>query len=156
VRTKIFFITLFLGWLLPIAVAAQDNESVQSTANFHHRASSLVNPRDAVVVGNVRGIVSKHTVGTPVGTRLLLNSAQGPVDINLGPYLSTDVRASLAKAQLVQVIGIPRNFNGKNSLLAREIVFSGRQVTIRNEYGFLLRGNGRPQKQNQNNFGGGR
>lgn len=138
-KNRFLIAAFFLGWLTPICPMAQSNESVQSTANFHHTSGSVVNAKDVVIVGSVSRIVSGHTPGAPTGTHLLLNSAQGVVDANLGPYLSDDVRASLVNAQLVQVTGTPQTVNGKNYLLARQIVFSGRQVTIRNEHGFLVR-----------------
>jgi len=139
VKNKFLMAALFFGWLTPICIMAQSNASPQSTANFHHEPGSVISSNDIVVVGSVKQIVSNRTLGAHCGTHLWLNTAQGVVDANLGPYVSDDVRASLARAQLVQVIGIAQTVKGKNSVLARQLVFAGRQVTIRNEYGFLLR-----------------
>lgn len=138
-KNNLVVVTLFLGWLMPICAIAQGNGIPRPTGNFNHSSTSVVNPNDVVVVGSVQQLVSKHAPGTPAGAYLLLNTAQGVVDAHLGPYLSDDVRASLQKNQMVQVTGIPRTVNGKSYLLARQITVSGKQINIRNEYGFLLR-----------------
>ena len=39
----------------------------------------------------------------------------------------------------MQVVGISQTVKGKSYLLARQLVFSGGLVTIRNEHGFLVR-----------------
>ena len=74
-----------------------------------------------------------------MGTRILLKSEQGMIEANLGPYLSKDVQEGLANGQAVQIIGIPQTSHGQNYLLARQIVFAGQQITVRNEHGFLVR-----------------
>jgi len=138
-KNNLVVVALFLGWLIPICAMAQGNATLQPALNFQHSSASVANQHDIVVVGSIEQVISKHVPGTPAGTHLLLNSAQGVIDAHLGPYFPDDVRARLQKNQMVQVAGIPRTINGKSYLLARQITISGKQMNIRNEYGFLLR-----------------
>jgi len=70
---------------------------------------------------------------------LLIAGSQGVVDAHLGPYLDSDTRTALREGTLVQIVGAMETSRGKNVLLARELVFRGRTVTIRNAQGFLIR-----------------
>jgi hypothetical protein len=139
VKNKSLIVALFVSLLTPMFVVAQSNEETQSTANSQPNSGNLMNENDVVVVGSVKQIVSKHALGTPAGPYMLLNTPQGLAYVNLGPYLSNGLRTSLANAQLVQVTGITKTANGKSYLLARQIQFDGKQVHVRNQYGFLLR-----------------
>jgi hypothetical protein len=139
VKNKFLIVALFVSSLTPMFAVVQSNEENQSNVNSQPNSGNLVNANDVVVVGSVKQIVSKHALGTPAGPYMLLNTAQGLAYVNLGPYLSNDLRAGLANAQLVQVTGITKTANGKSYLLARQIEFDGKQIHVRNQYGFLLR-----------------
>ena len=45
----------------------------------------------------------------------------------------------------MQVVGVRENVHGKNVLLARQLIYGGRQVTVRNERGFLVRPASHPE-----------
>jgi hypothetical protein len=139
VKNKFLIVALFVSLLTPMFAVAQSSEENQSTANSQPTSGKVVNANDVVVVGSVKQLVSKHALGTPAGPYMLLNTAQGLAYVSLGPYVANDMRTSLANAQLVQVTGITETVSGKSYLLARQIEFDGKQVQIRNQYGFLLR-----------------
>lgn len=139
VKNKFLIVAFFISLLTPMLAVAQSNEENQSTANPQANSRNAVNTNDVAVVGSVKRIVSKHALGTPAGPYMLLNTAQGLAYVSLGLYLPNDLRASLANARLVQATGIAKTVNGKSYLLARQVQFDGKQVQIRNQYGFPVR-----------------
>jgi hypothetical protein len=102
--------------------------------------------KEITLVGTVRGFVSPPTLVSPPGLHLLISSKGRVVDAHLGPYLSDEDRYGLQAGQLVQVIGVNESVHGTNVLLARQLIFNGRLVTVRNERGFLVRNHGVSRK----------
>ena len=92
---------------------------------------------EITVVGTVAQIVTHPAHGSPMGMHILISSSGKEVDAHVGPFLSKANRDALKPGQLVQIVGVNKNIRGKNFLLARQLVFNGRQVTVRNERGFL-------------------
>jgi hypothetical protein len=90
--------------------------------------------------GTIEAVVSHSAPGAPTGLHLLMTSSQGTVDAHLGPYLSKEVQQTLRNGVALQVVGATAQFHGKSYLLAREIIFGGRTITIRSENGFLVQG----------------
>lgn len=56
----------------------------------------------------------------------------------MGPYLTTEIQESLAAGQSVAVTGVLGTFNGHDYLLVRQLAIGDRQITIRNQKGFLV------------------
>ncbi len=94
--------------------------------------------REITLVGTVKGFVSTPAK-SPVGLHLLLSSGGKVVDAHLGTFVSEENQQALHTGQLVQIIGVNENVHGRNFLLARQLIFDGRLVTVRNERGFLIR-----------------
>ncbi len=136
---ELFVTALCLGWLVCTAAMAQGVDSPQPITKINHWAGNIAHTNDVAVTGTVQKLLSERKPGTPMGARILLKSEQGVIEANLGPYLPKDVQEGLANGQAVQIVGIPQTSHGKNYLLARQLVFAGRQITIRNEHGFLVR-----------------
>jgi hypothetical protein len=61
------------------------------------------------------------------------------VDAHLGPYLTKDTQEALHAGLPMQIVGAVEEHNGKSFLLARQLIFAGRTVTVRSENGFLVR-----------------
>lgn len=76
------------------------------------------------------------------GLHLIVTSSQGTVDAHLGPYVSRTNQEALHSGLPVQIVGSMATFQGKEYLLARQVTFSGRQVNVRSDNGFLLLGGG--------------
>ncbi|MGB9235522.1 MAG: hypothetical protein WCC04_14015 [Terriglobales bacterium] len=95
--------------------------------------------KEITVAGTVKGFVSQPSAGSPAGSHLLISSNGQTVDVHLGPYVSRENQQALHAGQLAQVIGVRENVHGKKVLLARQLIFNGRLVTVRNERGFLVR-----------------
>jgi len=95
---------------------------------------------EVTLVGTVQELVTHPAHGNPPGLHVLVSSSGKLVDAHLGPFLSKENQQSLHTGQLVQIIGVHEQVHGRDILLARQLVFAGRQVTVRNERGFLVRG----------------
>ena len=78
--------------------------------------------------------------GSPFGLHLFLTASQGFVDVHLGPYVTNETQESLHAGTPVQVVGAMETTHNGRCLLARELIFGGRKITIRNENGLLIRG----------------
>jgi len=110
--------------------------------------------KEITVVGTIQGFVSPPALVSPLGLHLLISTGGKVVDAHLGPYLSSEDREALPAGQLVQIIGVNETVHGKKVLLARELIFNGRLVTIRNERGFLVRNSGPSHKRRDSRAAG--
>jgi hypothetical protein len=89
--------------------------------------------------GTIQKVISAGIPGSPVGVHLLVAGSQGTVDAHLGPYLTKETQEAMRAGVPVQIIGAMERLHGKNYLLARQLIFSGRTVTVRSENGLLVR-----------------
>jgi hypothetical protein len=94
---------------------------------------------EITVTGNVEEVFTKHIAGSPAGMHLWIAGPQGRVDAHLGPFLSKDTRDALHAGTPVQIVGAMETLHGKQILLARQLIFGGRIVTIRSPHGLLVR-----------------
>jgi hypothetical protein len=88
--------------------------------------------------GTVQEVITRHVLGTPAGMHLLIAGPQGTVDAHVGPFLTKDTREALRTGLPIQIVGATEKLHGKQYLLARQLIFGGRMVTVRSERGFLL------------------
>jgi hypothetical protein len=103
--------------------------------------------QEVALIATFQGFDTHPAPGSPVGLHLLISASGNTIDAHLGPYLSKENLAVLHSGQLVQVIGVNRQVHGKTMLLARRLIFNGRQVDIRNERGFLIRSDLAPHQK---------
>jgi hypothetical protein len=127
----------------PHAGLAQDSASAVPSTTSRAMSGGQATVDEITVTGTIQQ-VSEPAPGRPQGLNLVLASPRGPVDVSVGPYLASDVKENLSAGQPVQIAGFVRTFNGQSYLLARELTIAGRQVTVRNEHGFLVRSQSRP------------
>ena len=119
--------------------------SAQTAADSRaHRPLSLGydNAHEITLNGTVQGVVTKRVAGSPIGTHLLVAGPEGIVDAHLGAFLTKDTQEALHAGLPVQIVGAMQDLNGKDYLLARQVIFGGRMVTVRSENGFLVRAHG--------------
>ncbi len=93
---------------------------------------------EITITGTVREVVTKHVLGSPVGMHLLVSQGGGTIDAHVGAFLAKDVQEALHPGLPVQLVGAMQEINGKQYLLARQLIFGGRLVAVRNESGFLV------------------
>jgi hypothetical protein len=139
----IFCLSIFAGIGRGVATA-QNNPAGAPATSFRGTSASQTTPAadEVTVAGTIEQVVSTHTPGRPRGLQLVLAGPQGTINASLGPYLSTDVKESLAAGQHVEVTGVTHTGNGQGYFLVRDFTVGGHHVTVRNEKGFLIH----PQK----------
>ncbi|HEV2470675.1 MAG TPA: hypothetical protein VGS78_15900 [Candidatus Sulfotelmatobacter sp.] len=134
-----------LAGLLPAVLMAclAIPASAQSAAEANP-AHGFMQPYDSahevIVTGTVQEVITKHSVGSPAGMHLLVNGSEGIVDAHVGPFLSKYVQEALHTGLPIQIVGAMETVHGKQFLLARQLIFGGRMVTVRSQNGFLVRG----------------
>ena len=94
---------------------------------------------EITITGTVHEVVTKHTLGSPVGMHLLVSQAEGMIDAHVGAFLAKDVQEALHTGLPIQIVGAMEQLHGRQYLLARQLIFGGRTVTVRSRTGFLLR-----------------
>jgi hypothetical protein len=95
---------------------------------------------EVTVNGSVQGMTRERRGDSPFGLHLFLAGSQGVVDVHLGPYLSKETQQALRIGTPVEVVGAIETTRDGRCLLARELIFGGREITLRNENGLLVRG----------------
>jgi hypothetical protein len=94
---------------------------------------------EITVIGTIRNLTSESISGSPFGVHLFVAGSQGVFDVHLGPYLGKETQEALHAGIPVQVLGATETIRGKGYLLARQLIFAGRMLTVRNENGLLVR-----------------
>lgn len=128
-------LTALLFVIVPIQPTAHAADSpTRHPSSFGYDKAHEIN-----VSGTVQEVVTKHVAGTPVGMHLMVAGKEGVVDAHVGPYLAKDIQEALHAGLPVQIVGAMEQAHGKQFLLARELSFGGRTVTVRSEHGALVR-----------------
>jgi len=117
---------------LSVSLIAQPADS-----NGPHTRLGYDKAHEITINGTIQE-VREAPAGSPVGVHLLVAGEKGAVDAHLGPYLTKDTQDALQAGIPVQIVGAMERVGTKQYLLAREVIFSGRQVKVRSANGFLL------------------
>jgi hypothetical protein len=135
--------------LQPSAQTGADSRPQRPLISGYDKAHEIT------VNGTVQEVVTKHVPGSPFGMHLLVAGPEGMVDAHVGPYLTRDTQEALHAGLPVEIVGAIEEQDGKSFLLARQLTFGGRMVTVRSENGFLVRARGsraaRSKPDNTNN-----
>jgi hypothetical protein len=122
--------------LLPVPLQAQP---LTGSAKQKIPVRGYSREHEVTLNATVQKVVQKAAPGSPAGMHLIVSSPQGDMDAHLGPYLTEETRQALRQGIQLQMTGVMENAKGKNYFLVRELIFSGRQVQIRTQNGFLVR-----------------
>lgn len=95
--------------------------------------------KEVTLTGTLIQFVSAPVPGGPGGLHMQISASGETVDVHLGPYFSKQNREALKPGQLVQVVGVKAGSTDRTVVLARQLIFAGRLVTVRNTNGFLVR-----------------
>lgn len=133
-----FFATLFAASFATFAFSL-DTEAAPGSQAGRGFAAPYDAAHEITLTGNVQEVVTKHVAGSPAGMHLLIDGPKGTVDAHVGPYLAKETQEALHTGTPVQIVGAMESLHGKQILLARQLVFGGRIVTIRSPHGFLVR-----------------
>jgi len=96
--------------------------------------------KEVVLNGSISEVVGRPKAGLPLGLHLMVSTAQGVVDVHLGPYFGRiATQKGLVPGATIRVTGMTLNFAGGDVFLARVIVVGNETLTIRNQNGIPLR-----------------
>jgi len=133
------FAGLFIGLLFAICTLQLSAQTAPSTSAVRPSSLGYDKAHEITINGVVQEAVVKREAGSPFGLHLLLTGSKGVIDAHLGQFMTKKTQESLQAGTPVQIVGAMETIHGKNYLLARQLIFSGRQITVRSENGFLLR-----------------
>jgi hypothetical protein len=91
---------------------------------------------EVTVKGTIEEVQQQQGKNGWMGTHLLLKTESGTQEVHAGPsgYI-TEKQFSFAKGDAIEVIGSKVMIQGKDALLAREIVKDGKTLVLRNAQG---------------------
>ncbi len=140
-RTKLHLPGLGIVVLLAFApaVMAQDaiNRPLPRRAVVAAPAYNLAS--EITVQGAIQSVVKKPTTGLMYGGHLMVTTAQGTVDAQIGKFLLRGPHApSFTTGQQVRLVGTMTTFHGHAVLLVRLIQTSNGTITVRNERGGVI------------------
>lgn len=127
-------------FLAVLSASAKESSSAGQGFGFVYDST-----REVTLVGTVQEFVTKHSASSPMGLHVLISISGNTVDAHIGPMLSKQLQETLHVGELVQVVGVHQKVHGKDVLLARQLIYGGRQVTVRNQRGFLVGSGSRPE-----------
>jgi len=131
--------------MLLAALSAHASASEEATSAGRGLGFVYEPAREVTLVGTLKEFVTHHVAGSPTGLHVLISTSGQTVDAHIGSVLSKQIRESLHVGELVQVVGVHEKVHGKDLLLVRQLIYGGRQVTVRNERGFLVSTGSQPQ-----------
>ena len=129
---------LITGLLVAITAISLNAQPLHSGAQ-HPLAWGYDKAHEVTITGTIEAMNEKPVRGNPVGLHLMLSAPQGQIDAHLGPYMAKETIEALHTGTPVQIVGAMEKLHGKEYLLARQVIFRGRLVQVRNENGFLMR-----------------
>lgn len=130
--------SLILAITLLFATALQASDT-QISAVGKGFAFAYDPAQEITVEGTVQEVITHPTPGSAVGIHLLISSEGKTIDAHLGPFLSAENREALTLGAPVKVVGVNAPQHGQVLFLARQLTIGERNVTIRNQRGFLIR-----------------
>jgi hypothetical protein len=124
---------MFLAVLFTQSSASKETSSGGRGLGFFYDPT-----KEVTLIGAVKQIVPRSSTGL-MGLHVLVSVQGETVDAHIGPYLSKQIQETLHVGDLIQLVGVHESVHGQGFLLARQLIYSGRQVTVRSERGFLIR-----------------
>lgn len=135
---------LIIGLLFAISAVPLGAQPASETHPGHGFGPVYNAAHEITISGTVLEIVTKHTPGSPAGMHLIVSGANGPVDAHVGYFLTKNTSAAMHTGLPVQIVGAMLTMHGRPILLARELTFGGRTVTVRTRTGSLVHSVRRP------------
>lgn len=124
--------------MLLAACALSVNAQDASSTHVLHSSVNYDKAHEITITGNVQKVAFERVSGSPFGVHLFVAASEGLVDVHLGTYLDKPTQDSLHAGTPVRLVGAVETIHDKSFLLARQLIFGGRAITIRNENGFLV------------------
>ena len=135
-RTACTSLLLVALLLLGIVALAEEPHSSDPGKSFGGAYDST---QEITIGGIVQEIISHPAHGGAVGLHLLISTGDKTVDAHVGPFLSQENREALAPGESVEIVGVNSTSHGQSLFLVRQLIVGKRQITVRNQRGFLVR-----------------
>jgi hypothetical protein len=120
--------------LLPLSANAQ------SAATSSAMTSPVYDVNKEIKIDGTIDKIETNTSGGPIGTHLLVISAQGIVDVHLGASMAVTAKnLGLSVGENIHVTGMMANVGANSVLLARILTTSNHIYMLRNEHGAPIR-----------------
>ncbi|HUJ40520.1 MAG TPA: hypothetical protein VLW54_08240 [Candidatus Acidoferrales bacterium] len=136
-----FLLSATLLFSLSIAVTPGARAQAQTGSS-----PAPVNPRaydaskETVISGTITEIVSKPKPGLPLGMHVMVSTAQGQMDVQLGPYFGRIARQKgVVAGATIQATGVVSHFDAGDVFVARTVTVGNETIPIRNRNGFPSR-----------------
>ena len=129
---------LIVGLLFAIAPIPLGAQPASETHAGHGLGPVYDAAHEITVNGTIQTVVTNHIKGSPAGMHLMVMGSEGMIDAHVGPYMTKATQEALKAGTPVQIIGAIEKVHGREYLLARQVTFDGRTVTVRNSNGALL------------------
>lgn len=126
---------LLAGLLLAIPAVPLGAQSAPKSRAARGFGPAYDAAHEITLQGTIQEVVTRRVIGSPAGVHLLVAGPQGVVDAHLGPFLSGKTITELQSGMPVEIVGATVSLNGREYLLARELVVDGHSITIRNARG---------------------
>jgi hypothetical protein len=114
--------------------------NAQSAATSSAMTSPAYDLNKEIKIDGTIDKIETNTSGGPIGTHLLVISAQGVVDVHLGASMAVTAKnLGLSVGQSIHVTGMMATVSGNSVLLARILTTSSHIYMLRNERGAPIR-----------------
>jgi hypothetical protein len=136
---RLFLRVLAAGLLCAAPARAQNAASSTGTSESTSNSPSYDSTREIKVEGAIVKI-DTTSANAPLGTHILVQTAQGLVDAHLGfgPAAKPDY-LGIAEGQSVTIVGMMEDVGGNSILLTRILTTPSRIFLLRNERGVAVR-----------------
>jgi hypothetical protein len=114
--------------------------NAQSTANESAMASPAYDLNKEVKIDGTIDKIETNSSAGPIGTHVLVISAQGVVDVHLGASMAVSAKnLGLTVGESIHVTGMMASVGGNPVLLARILTTPNHIYMLRNEHGAPIR-----------------
>lgn len=113
--------------------------------------------KEVTLEGTVEGLVTKPAPGKVLGGHLMVSTAKGSVDGQIGAFVLRGAHAFTATpGEKVKITGVMTTFHGQEAFLVRTIETANRTVMVRDAHGFFVFSGARPVLTRTSSQGGAR
>jgi hypothetical protein len=152
---KLFVSFLAVAFISAAPVKAQTAARSAGDARTNTMVPVYDVTKEVKVQGTIQTIDNFGTSG-PVGTHIMVQTAQGVVDVHLGfGAASKPEYLGIAQGQSVTLVGMIQSFGGTSVLMARILTTSNHIFVLRNEHGIPVRAIPRGSTHTKSLFGSG-
>jgi hypothetical protein len=140
-RALVFFLTVVLPLAFSISVAPTACAQTSPATTTATTAPRLYDAaKETAVSGTISEVVTRPKAGLRLGLHLMVETAQGRMDVQLGPYFARiAAQKGLLPGATIQVTGETFHYATGDVFLARTITVGNQTITVRNRYGFPVR-----------------